>query len=898
MKRSHHLVYSFANGVADGKATDLALLGSKGANLAEMTNLGIPVPPGFTISTEVCQHYTVERGRASTGCDLFPQGLWDAVDSAMSSLEQATLRRFGASDHPLLVSVRSGAAVSMPGMMDTILNLGLNEKTAEALAGESDNPRFAWDSYRRFVQMYGNVVLEVPMARFEDRLEQAMESAGASKDTDLGVDALRSLVTRYLETVVAETGSEFPTDPRTQLRGAIEAVLRSWDNERARVYRRINRIQDLRGTAVTVQAMVFGNTGEDSATGVCFTRNPSTGANEPFGEFLVNAQGEDVVAGVRTPLPLAKLCEVLPKAAEKLRDIMRSLERHFRQLQDLEFTIENGKLYILQTRGGKRTATAALKIAVDMVEEGLLSPGEAVLQVDANQLDQILHPTFDPGVERQLLASGIAASPGCVVGQVALSPERAEEWADQGRPVILIRRETSPEDLKGMAKSLGFVTARGGKTSHAAVVARQMGRTCVSGCSALVIDEAQGVFRFGDQKLREGDTISVDGTLGEIYRGELPTVQTELPQTLFQVMDWADDARQLRVRANAETKADCLTARSFGAEGLGLCRTEHMFFAEDRIQFVRQLILARSQDEKQQALTRLEPMQRGDFVEIFEVMDRLPVTIRLLDPPLHEFLPRDAKSQQAVADALGLPAADIAGRVDALHETNPMLGHRGCRLGITHPEFYDMQMRAILEAAIEVSKRNIEAVPEVMIPFSASDREFAFLKERLIRVAEQVANASGVEIPYLIGTMIEVPRAAITAGKIAEEADFFSFGTNDLTQMTFAISRDDGAGFLPDYYQLGLLAVDPFETIDHAGVGRLMEWAVDEGRKARSDLKIGICGESGGDPGSIEFCHRLGMDYVSCSPYRIPAARLAAAQAAVRARAQRVPVPERGGCTV
>jgi len=879
---STKLVYSFSSGRADGNAGQRELLGGKGAGLAEMTNLGIPVPPGFTISTAVCAHYSDAAQNGAEGAARYPKGMWNDVEQAMGVVEQATGCKFGASQKPLLVSVRSGAAVSMPGMMDTILNLGLNETTVEALATETDNPRFAWDSYRRFIQMYGNVVLGVGTAKFEHLLEQAMKARQIERDSELEASDLMELVPKYLALVETETGGKFPTDPMDQLHGAIEAVLNSWNNERAVLYRRIHRIHTLKGTAVNVQAMVFGNMGEDSGTGVCFTRDPSTGENTPFGEFLTNAQGEDVVAGVRTPTPLSELEKVLPEASADLHEAMDKLEHHFKDMQDLEFTIQHGKLYLLQTRNGKRTATAALEIAADMVKNGILTPEEALLKIDAMALDQLLHPSFDPKADKKRLATGIPASPGCVVGHVALTPDRAEEMTDAGKQVILVRLETSPEDLKGMAKSLGFLTARGGKTSHAAVVARQMGKSCIAGCSTLAIDG--DTFKLGERSFTEGDVISLDGALGEVYEGAIPTVDRGLPETFQQIMSWADDARRMKVRTNSETPTDCKKAREFGAEGIGLCRTEHMFFEEDRIQNVRRMILAGTPQERVEAIGGLLPMQRGDFEEIFTIMDDLPVNIRLLDPPLHEFLPHDAESQRVLAESVGIEVSEVARRVEALGETNPMLGHRGCRLGITHPEIYDMQMRAILEAAINVTAKGIKVHPEIMIPLAATDRELANLRARLLRVADTVFAEKGSKVAFQIGTMIEVPRAALTAGQLAAEAEFFSFGTNDLTQMTFGFSRDDVAGFLPRYIELGLIPVDPFDSLDKDGVGRLMKIAVDDGRATRSNLKIGICGESGGDPASIEFCESLGMTYVSCSPYRIPTARLAAAQAAIRAR--------------
>ncbi len=873
-------VYSFANGKADGQADQRELLGGKGANLAEMTNLGIPVPPGFTIGTTVCAHYAEAVAKHGPNADdRFAPELWDEIHAALHEVEAATGRKFGDTAKPLLVSVRSGAAVSMPGMMDTVLNLGLNAETVEGLAKETGNPRFAWDSFRRFVQMYGNVVQNVDGAKFEHALADAMKTAGVERDSDLDEQALKALLPRYLDLTREATGRDFPMDPVEQLRGAIEAVLQSWGNDRAIVYRRLHKITGLLGTAVNVQAMVYGNMGEDSGTGVCFTRDPSTGEATPYGEFLINAQGEDVVAGVRTPVPLAEMANVLGPASVELHKVMDRLEKHFTDMQDMEFTIEHGKLYMLQTRTGKRTARAALRIASDMVKEKLITEQQAVARIDAAQLEQLLHPSFDPKAKKTRIAKALAASPGSASGCVALSPQRAEEFADAGKDVILVRIETSPEDLSGMAKSRGFLTARGGKTSHAAVVARQMGKVCVSGCSALEIDEAKGTFTFGDKTYNEGDTLSLDGSVGEVYEGLVPTTDAELPAEFDELMQWADQLRRLRVRVNADTPQDCRKALEFGAEGIGLCRTEHMFFDEERILNVRRMIMANDETERRAALAQLAPAQRGDFVAIFKVMDGLPVNIRLLDPPLHEFLPHEPEAQAEVAEALDIDLAALRHRMATLHESNPMLGHRGCRLGVTFPEIYEMQVRAILEAAVEVQQDGCKVHPEIMIPLVSEVNEIHFLRGRLVAVADAVFAEMSAQVPYQIGTMIEIPRAALTAGAIAKEAEFFSFGTNDLTQMAYGFSRDDAGSFLPEYVEKGILPLDPFAVLDATGVGRLMRIATDEGRETRPGLKVGICGETGGEPQSIRFCHDLGLDYVSCSPYRIPTARLAAAQA-------------------
>ncbi len=876
-----NLVYFFGDGRADGNETQKDLLGGKGANLAEMVKLGIPVPPGFTISTWVCHDFNL---RASQNKDHLPslsKPLLAQVRKAMAEIEKLTGRTFGGGEKPLLVSVRSGAAISMPGMMDTILNLGLNEQTVTALATETNNPRFAWDSFRRFLQMYGNVVLGIPGRVFENLLEEKKNERGVKLDTDLDPSALEELAKSFEDKIQDQTGKPFPQDPWDQLLGATIAVLSSWNNERANLYRRLHGINGLLGTAVNVQAMVFGNLGETSGTGVAFTRDPSTGENKPYGEFLVNAQGEDVVAGVRTPLPLSRMAQVFPKAHKELLKVMSILENHYRDMQDLEFTIQESKLYLLQTRNGKRTAKAALKIATDMVKEKLITQQEAILRLDATQCEQVLHPQFDPQAPKTHLAWGIPAAPGSAVGEIALTPEKAVERAGAGASVILVRQETSPEDLEGMANAGGILTARGGKTSHAAVVARQMGKVCVSGVQDLDIDVTQGRVRLGEKNLKEGDFISIDGSIGEVYLGKVPLLEASLPEELLQVLVWADQFRRLKIRTNADTPQDAKKARDFGAEGIGLCRTEHMFFGEDRILHVRSMILAKTKAERRKALNALLPMQRGDFYGIFQAMDGLPVNIRLLDPPLHEFLPKEDEAILAVARELGVEEKEIRKRTAELAEINPMLGLRGCRLGITYPEIYEMQVRAILEAAVDARKEGIDPKPEIMIPLSSTDQELKVLNRLVEDCAQAVFTERGLDCPFSYGTMIETPRAALTAERIAGVAEFFSFGTNDLTQMTFGFSRDDSASFLIPYLEEGILEDDPFVTIDREGVGRLMAIAVQEGRKTREDLKVGICGESGGDPESISFCHSIHLDYVSCSPYRVPTARLSAAQAAL-----------------
>jgi len=883
-------VYRFGGGVSDGGQGDKALLGGKGANLAEMASIGLPVPPGFTISTAMCQRYYDEGG-------AFPDALRAEVAEGIAHIEAVTGRRFGDAENPLLVSVRSGARASMPGMMDTVLNLGLNDATVEGLARSSGDPRFAWDSYRRFIQMYADVVLELDYGAFDEALEIAKEDKGITLDTELLAEDWQALVVRYKELVEEQQGEPFPQDVDAQLWGAIGAVFGSWRSERAKVYRRLNDIPESWGTAVNVQAMVFGNMGETSATGVAFTRDPSTGERAYFGEFLVNAQGEDVVAGIRTPQYLtraareaagakaASMEEAMPAAYGELARIFDLLERHYRDMQDIEFTVERDALWMLQTRNGKRTAKAALKIAVEMASEGLITREEAVDRVDPAALDQLLHPTLDPDAKRDVIAKGLPASPGAASGKVVFDADAAEQRANAGEDVILVRIETSPEDIHGMHAARGILTARGGMTSHAAVVARGMGRPCVSGAGSLAIDMADKCFRVAGHEVRAGDVITIDGASGEVMLGAVATVQPELAGDFGTLMEWADQVRRLKVRTNAETPADCRTARLFGAEGIGLCRTEHMFFDAERITAVRQMILAEDEKGRRAALDKLLPAQRSDFVEIFTIMAGLPVTIRLLDPPLHEFLPKEEAEFAEVAAAAGAPVETLKRRAIELHEVNPMLGHRGCRLGVTYPEIYEMQARAIFEAAIAVERDSGAApLPEVMVPLVATRRELELMKEVIDRAAEAVFAEAGQRIDYLVGTMIELPRAALRAGEIAEQAAFFSFGTNDLTQTALGVSRDDAARFLATYVDKGIYARDPFVSLDVDGVGELIAIAVERGRASRPDIKLGICGEHGGDPSSIAFCEATGLDYVSASPYRVPIARLAAAQAALRAR--------------
>jgi pyruvate,orthophosphate dikinase len=884
-------VYYFGGGEADGGKEDKQLLGGKGANLAEMTRIGVPVPPGFTLSTDVCREYMRH--------ERLPEGLDAEVARSLSRLEKEMGKGFGDPDRPLLLSVRSGAAISMPGMMDTILNLGLNEETVEGLAREAEDRRFAFDSYRRFVQMYGDVVLRIEHADFEKILSGKKSETGARYDMDLDADALEDVVKQYKKLVLDETGQPFPDDPQAQLWGAIEAVFASWNNQRARDYRRVHRIDQNLGTGVNVMAMVYGNMGENSATGVAFTRHPGTGENRFFGEFLINAQGEDVVAGIRDPLPIDELKEQLPEAYKELMEVQQKLENHYTDMQDLEFTVERGRLFLLQTRRGKRTMAAAVKIAVDMVDEGLIDERTAVLRIDPMQLDQLLHPRLDPKAEVEMLAKGLPASPGAASGQVVFQAEEAERRAADGVDVILVREETSPDDFSGMVAARGILTSRGGMTSHAAVVARGMGKPCVVGASDLDVDLVGKTFQVGDLTVNEGDWLTIDGTGGRVLQGKVPTVEPEMSDEFRRLMEWADARRRLKVRTNADTPNDASKAREFGAEGIGLCRTEHMFFEGERIWPVREMILAEDEAARRRALEKLRPIQREDFEGIFRAMDGYPVTIRLLDPPLHEFLPRGEEEIHNLAERLDVDLDHVRASLEKHRESNPMLGHRGVRLGMSHPEITEMQARAMFQAAVNVSKAGVKVRPEVMVPLVADVAELK-RQEKLIRTtAQKVFEESGVEIPFLVGTMIELPRACLTAGDIAGVAEFFSFGTNDLTQTTFGISRDDAGTFLPLYVTDQILADDPFQVLDEPGVGRLVKLATQEGRAARPDLKVGICGEHGGEPQSVTFFHKAGLDYVSCSPFRVPVARLAAAHAALaeepepaqtRHEAERVPV--------
>jgi pyruvate, orthophosphate dikinase len=871
---SNRYVYFFGAGQTEGSREMKELLGGKGAGLAEMARIGVPVPPGFTITTEVCRLY-VRAGK-------YPDGLQAQVAEHLARLQEATGKTFGAGPRPLLVSVRSGAAVSMPGMMDTILNLGLNDETAAALAADAGE-RFAFDSYRRFVQMYGDVVMGVAADRFEHLIEERKRGRGVKEDTELGADDLRALVDDFKGLVKGTTGKPFPENPEEQLWGAIHAVFRSWDTPRAKAYRRVNNISDDGGTAVSVCSMVFGNMGDDSATGVCFTRDPSTGERKFYGEFLVNAQGEDVVAGIRDPQPIERMAEVMPLAYAELLEAQDRLESHYRDAQDLEFTIERGHLYLLQTRSAKRTGRAAVRIAVEMVDEGLITVEEAVLRVKPEQLDQLLHPTIDPGAQVQVLTTGLPASPGAATGKVVFNPDEAAQ-AREDEPVILVRRETSPDDFHGMVAARGILTARGGMTSHAAVVARGMGKCCVAGAGEVQVDEAYRRFTVRGVTVHEGEWITLDGSTGRVILGRVPTVDAQLTDDFARLMEWADAFRRLRVRTNADTPHDSEVARRFGAEGIGLCRTEHMFFEGDRIDAVREMILAENGMGRALALAKLLPMQRADFEGIFRAMDGLPVTIRLLDPPLHEFLPTGAAEIKDLARKLGTDPVRLRARAEAHHETNPMLGHRGCRLGITYPDITWMQAQAIFEAAVNVQAEGVTVCPEIMVPLVATAEELKRQKKIIDDVAEEVFELSGARVDYMVGTMIELPRAAVTADRIAAEAQFFSFGTNDLTQTTFGLSRDDAGRFLPHYVEEGIIPDDPFQTLDMDGVGALVETACRLGRGVQPDLKLGVCGEHGGDPRSVHFFHRVGLNYVSCSPYRVPVARLAAAHAALQER--------------
>ena len=867
-----------------------SILGGKGAGLSEMTNLGIPVPPGFIITTEVCKYFFDHQ--------KYPEGLKEGVEKSLLKVEAETGRKFGDETDPLLVSVRSGAAISMPGMMDTILNLGLTEKTVAGLSKKTGNERFAWDAYRRLIQMFGNVVSGIEHEKFEYVLESLKKEKGVKLDTELSAADLKKIVAGYKSLYQTTLGRPFPESAIEQLWSAIEAVFKSWGNQRAITYRKLNKVDETKifGTAVSVQAMVFGNMGDDCGTGVCFTRNPATGENKPYGEYLTNAQGEDVVAGIRTPFHLDSLQEQNEAAYKQLIGIFDRLEKHFKDMQDIEFTIENGKLYILQTRNGKRTAAAAVKIAVDLVKERLITEKEAIMRVEPNQLNQLLHPTLDPKERNdfKVIAKGLPASPGAVFGEVVFSAEEAVAAAEETRKVVLVRLETSPEDLAGMNAAQGILTARGGMTSHAAVVARGMGKCCIAGCDTIAVSEKDGFFSAGDVKISRGDMITLDGSTGEVFLGQVPTVKPDLSGDFGTLMSWADKFRKLGVRTNADTPKDAQTARDLGAEGIGLCRTEHMFFEEDRIFAVRQMILSDTLEQRLIALEKIFPMQKNDFVQLFKIMQGLPVKIRLLDPPLHEFLPKEEKDFEALAKEMGISTEKAKAKAEQLYEFNPMMGHRGCRLGITFPEIYEMQVKAIIAAACELTKdtgktggggnrrEDTAIVPEIMIPLVGHVNEYKFLKERLEKVIKKTMEEYNMEIKYEMGTMIEIPRAALTAGEIAKEAEFFSFGTNDLTQMTFGFSRDDSGKFTKVYLDQKILPEDPFQSVDQEGVGLLMKMAIDEGRKANSKLNIGICGEHGGDPKTVEFCHKIGLNYVSCSPYRVPVARLAAAQAVLR----------------
>lgn len=869
-------VYLFREGNADMRN----LLGGKGANLAEMTNLGLPIPPGFTVTTEACTDY-YNHGRSIS------EEIQIQIFDALALLEEKLGKKFGDTENPLLVSVRSGARASMPGMMDTILNLGLTDISVEGFAKRTGNPRFAYDSYRRFIQMFSDVVMEVPKSLFERVIDEIKEDRKVHFDTELTAEDLKEVIRRFKEIYKEKMGEEFPQEPRVQLMEAVKAVFRSWDNERAIVYRRMNDIPGDWGTAVNVQSMVFGNMGNTSGTGVAFTRNPSTGAKGIYGEYLINAQGEDVVAGIRTPQPITRLEEDLPECYEEFLKIANRLEEHYRDMQDMEFTIEDGKLYFLQTRNGKRTAQAALQIACDLVDEGMITPQEAVSRIEAKSLDQLLHPAFDPDALKKgtVMGQALPASPGAAAGKIYFNAEEAKEAHETGERVILVRLETSPEDIEGMHAAEGILTVRGGMTSHAAVVARGMGTACISGCGDIVIDEKKKQFTLGGKTYFEGDYISLDGSTGKIYDGDIQTQEASISGNFGRIMSWADSFRKLRVRTNADTPADAANAVRLGAEGIGLCRTEHMFFEPERIPKIRKMILSKTVEEREKALEELIPFQKGDFKALYEVMEGKPVTIRFLDPPLHEFVPTDEKDIEALAKDMNLSVEEVKSTCSELHEFNPMMGHRGCRLSVTYPEIARMQTRAVIEAAIEVSKeKGFEIVPEIMVPLVGDKKELKFVKDVIVETAEKVKAEKNSNLVYHIGTMIEIPRAALLANEIAEEAEFFSFGTNDLTQMTFGFSRDDAGKFLVDYYKSKIYESDPFAKLDQNGVGQLIEMAVTKGRSQRPNLKIGICGEHGGDPSSVAFCHKVGMDYVSCSPFRVPIARLAAAQAAIANR--------------
>ena len=871
-------VYFFGNGKAEGGANLKELLGGKGANLADMTSIGLPVPPGFTITTETCADYYASGQK-------LPRGLMEEIREHLGRVERATGKKFGDPDNPLLLSVRSGAKVSMPGMMDTVLNLGLTDAVTEGLARLANNERFAYDSYRRLINMFGDVVMGIDHEHFEHELSAVKRERGVQLDTDLSADDLKDVVRRYKEVYKRHLGAEWPQEPMKQLEQSIEAVFRSWNTDRAVRYRQINDIRGLAGTAVNCQTMVFGNMGDDSATGVAFTRNPSTGENKFYGEFLINAQGEDVVAGIRTPIPCEQMGEYLPKSWKELLKIKDLLEKRYKDVQDFEFTIEKNKLYMLQTRTGKRTAAAAVRIAVEMVKERLIDERTAILRVDPASLDQLLHPMFDPAAQRMVLARGLPASPGAAVGKMAFTAQEAEERVGKGEQIILVRRETEPADIGGMHVSEGILTSTGGMTSHAAVVARGMGTPCVAGAGELQIDQHTRTMNVNGRSFTANDWISLDGSTGEVMEGQVPTVEAQMSGPFATIMKWADKHRTLKVRTNADTPHDAKVAREFGAEGIGLTRTEHMFFDPQRIHHMREMILARDTDSRKAALAKLLPYQREDFAGIFREMRGLPVTIRLLDPPLHEFLPHNEKDQTELARSLGLSLEQVKARVNQLHEANPMLGHRGDRLAVTYPEILEMQVQAIIEAACQVKKEGIKVLPEIMIPLAGTKAELDYLKKFTDDTAQRTMKQQGTKVDYLYGTMIEVPRAAVTADEIAQTAQFFSFGTNDLTQMTFGYSRDDVNSFLPDYLKKEILERDPFQTLDTGGVGQLIRMAVEKGRATRPDLKCGICGEHGGDPKSVIFCHQVGLNYVSCSPFRVPIARLAAAHAALQEHA-------------
>jgi pyruvate,orthophosphate dikinase len=869
-------VYFFGRTKTEGAKEMKSLLGGKGANLAEMTSIGLPVPPGFTVTTQTCADYEQAGGK-------FPEGLMDEVRQNVAMLEKESGKKFGSDSDPLLVSVRSGAAASMPGMMDTVLNLGLTDAACEGLAKLSGNPRFAWDAYRRLINMFGDVVMNVHHEHFEAEFDRIKKKYGVEQDTDLSTEGLKELVDAYKKVYQKHTGEAFPQDPYKQLEKSMAAVFGSWNTPRAIAYRQINEITGLLGTAVNVQMMAFGNMGDDSGTGVAFTRDPSTGKNEFYGEFLINAQGEDVVAGIRTPQPVIEMKKWRPEVYKQLLQIKDKLEAHFREMQDFEFTIERGKLFMLQTRNGKRTGFAAVKIACDMVKEKRIDEKEALLRVPANDLNQLLLPSFDPKGRRDVLAKGLPASPGAAVGKLAFTADEAAERTHAGEKVLLVRKETSPEDVEGMHAAEGILTSTGGMTSHAAVVARGWGKPCVCGAKEVMIDEKKKTITVGGRKFTAKDTLSIDGATGEVMAGSVATQQPELSGDFAKLMKWADQHRRLKVRTNADTPEDAQRAREFGAEGIGLCRTEHMFFEGERILAMREMIVAEDEESRRAALAQLLPFQRDDFIGIFTAMKGLPVTVRLLDPPLHEFLPHDAPAQAELAKVLGVKPQVIRDRVSQLHEMNPMLGHRGCRLAVTYPEILEMQVTAIVEAAIACKKKNINAMPEIMIPLVGTAKELKMLRDLTEKTIEKVKKDKKftAKLDISVGTMIEVPRAALTADQIAEQADFFSFGTNDLTQMTFGFSRDDISTFLPDYLEQELLEKDPFQSLDATGVGQLVEMGVTKGRKTKKDLKVGICGEHGGDPASISFCNQVGLDYVSCSPFRVPIARLAAAQAAL-----------------